>query len=158
MVTHADQLMRAGGLEDERVIALLRGHLEDMAEHSSAEAMHALDTCGLAHPAVSFWSAWLQDELAGCIALKQLDVNHGEIKSMCTAQALRGRGIGRTMLQFVLAEAAARGYRRLSLETGSRAFFKPARQLYRSLGFDYCQPFADYPDDPSSAFMTRPLF
>ena len=91
----------------------------------------------------------------GCGALKKLAPSHGEIKSMRTAIAHRGKGVGRTMLEHILAEAHKRCYACLSLETGSMAAFVPARRLYESFWFSYCAPFADYTDDPNSVFMTR---
>ena len=96
-------------------------------------------------------------DLVGCGALKELDPEHGEIKSMRTAPAFRGRGAGKMMLRYILEEAAKRGYRRLSLETGSMAAFEPARKLYESHGFKYCGPFAEYVPDPYSVFMTKLL-
>jgi putative acetyltransferase len=97
------------------------------------------------------------DTLVGCGALKELDPGHGEVKSMRTALAHRRKGAGRAMLEHIIAEVRARSYRRLSLETGSMAAFLPARRLYESFGITYCEPFADYTDDPNSAFMTLAL-
>ncbi|TPX04548.1 GNAT family N-acetyltransferase, partial [Schumannella luteola] len=93
----------------------------------------------------------------GCVALKQLDPAHGELKSMRTDAAARGRGLGRLLLAHVLEESRSRGYRRLSLETGSQDFFLPARTLYLRAGFVETGPFADYALDPNSVFMTREL-
>jgi putative acetyltransferase len=93
----------------------------------------------------------------GCGALKELDATHGEVKSMRTPATLRRRGAGRAVLTHILAEARARGYTRLSLETGSMAEFKPARELYESFGFSYCGPFGPYKEDPYSTFMTLEL-
>lgn len=135
--------------------ALLDEHLAQMRATSPPESVHALDLDALRAPSISFWSLWEGDTLLGCGALKQLDPQHGEIKSMRTAQDQRRRGAGRTMLAHLIAEARARGYRRLSLETGSQAAFEPARALYRSAGFVPCPPFADYIEDPNSVYMTR---
>ncbi|MGO4702268.1 GNAT family N-acetyltransferase [Dyella sp. 2RAB6] len=144
-------------LTDPRIIDLLQEHLRDMARHSPPESIHALDLAGLRRPELSFWTVWDGGELLGCGALKQLDAGHGEIKSMRTANAQRRRGVAAAMLRHLLDEAAARSYRRLSLETGSMAAFEPARRLYASFGFARCGPFADYVDDPNSVFMTRLL-
>lgn len=149
--------IRAGQLDRPEVIALLREHLQGMAELSPPESIHALDLDGLQRPEISFWSAWDGDDLLGCGALKQLDAGHGEIKSMRTAQAHRRRGVAAAMLEHLLEEAARREYRRLSLETGSMDGFEPARRLYTRYGFDYCGPFADYRDDPNSVFMSKAL-
>ena len=90
-------------------------------------------------------------------ALKELDPKHGEVKSMRTPAALRGRGAGRALLTHIVAQARARGYQRLSLETGSMAAFAPARRLYAEFGFTECPAFADYVSDPYSVFMTRQI-
>lgn len=144
-------------LADPRIIDLLQEHLRDMARHSPPESIHALDLSGLRRPELSFWTVWDGADLLGCGALKQLDAGHGEIKSMRTADAHRRRGVAAAMLRHLVDEAAARSYRRLSLETGSMAAFEPARRLYASFGFAFCGPFADYVDDPNSVFMTRLL-
>ncbi|SDY86293.1 putative acetyltransferase [Lysobacter sp. yr284] len=149
--------IRAGQLDRPEVIALLREHLQGMAELSPPDSVHALGLDALKHPQISFWSAWDDEELLGCGALKQLDAAHGEIKSMRTAGAHRRRGVAAAMLEHILAEAARREYRRLSLETGSMDGFGPARSLYARYGFDYCGPFADYRDDPNSVFMSKAL-
>lgn len=149
--------IRTGELDRPEVIALLREHLRGMAELSPPESVHALDLDGLKRPEISFWSAWDEGELLGCGALKRLDAGHGEIKSMRTAGAHRRRGVAAAMLEHILDEAGRRGYRRLSLETGSMAAFEPARQLYARYGFDYSGPFADYRDDPHSVFMSKAL-
>ncbi len=154
----ADYLqIRVDDLAGPEVRQLLAEHLHGMTLHSPPESIHALDLTGLRAPDVTFWTVWLGDELLGCGALKELDPGHGEIKSMRTATPHLRRGVGRAMLDFILAEARRRGYRRLSLETGSAAAFEPARRLYASAGFTYCQPFAGYVEDPYSQFMTRGL-
>ena len=146
--------IRPGDLTDPRVIRLLTDHLDDMFATSPAESVHALDVSGLSVPEVAFWTIGEGDELLGCVALKELDPAHGELKSMRTDGAARGRGLGARLLEHVLAEAARRGYRRVSLETGSQDFFRPARTLYAKYGFVECGPFADYVVDPHSVFMT----
>jgi putative acetyltransferase len=119
--------------------------------------MHALDVDGLCAPSVTFFSLRDGGELLGVAALKRLDDEHAEIKSMHTAEAARGRGVARRLVEHVLAVARERGFRRLSLETGSGPPFVPARRLYASAGFTPCGPFADYPDSPHSAYMTLTL-
>ena len=137
--------------------ALLDEHLAQMRATSPPESVHALDLDRLRAPSITFWSIWDGDTLLGCGALKQLDPLHGEIKSMRTPQQQRRRGAGRAMLNHLIAEARRRGYCRLSLETGSQPAFAAARALYRSAGFVDCAPFADYTDDPNSAYMTLAL-
>jgi len=139
------------------VIALLNEHLSNMFELSPPESVHALDLDKLRQPEISFWTAWDDGGLLGCGALKELDPTHGELKSMRTAPAFRGRGVGKAMLNHLLAEARHRGYTRVSLETGSQPFFAPAWALYRSAGFTDCPPFDRYADDPNSVFMTKAL-
>jgi putative acetyltransferase len=146
-----------GGLDDARVIALLRLHVTRARAETAPGSAHALDLSGLHAPEVRFWSAWEGEELVGVGALKRLDSDHGEIKSMHTAQAARGRGVGSALLRQIMTEARAGGIRRLSLETGSWPYFLPARALYARHGFVACGPFGDYREDPNSVFMTLAL-
>ena len=137
--------------------ALVLRHLAGMHEHSPAESVHALDVDALHAPDVTFWSAWVDGDLAGCGALKRIDGARGEVKSMRVADAFLGRGVGRATLEHIMAEARARGMKRLWLETGSAAAFAPALRLYESAGFARCAPFDGYVDDPFSIFMTRAI-
>jgi len=146
-----------GGLDDPDVLALLREHLQGMADHSPPESIHALDVGGLKAPGITFWTMRDGSEVLGCIALKQLDERHGEIKSMRTASAHLRKGVGAALLEHLVAEARRRGYERLSLETGSGPGFEAAHALYRKFGFVECGPFADYREDPFSRFMTAVL-
>jgi len=139
------------------VYALLDEHLRHMRELSPPESVHALDVSGLKSAGITFWSVRDGGVLVGCGALKELGPEHGEIKSMRTPGALRRRGAGRAVLNHILAEAGRRGYRRLSLETGSAQAFHAARRLYESVGFEPCGPFGDYSLDPHSVFMTLVL-
>jgi putative acetyltransferase len=134
--------------------ALLNEHLRDMYALSPPESVHALDLDRLRRPEITFWTAWEGVQLIGCGALKELDALHGEIKSMRTPDALRRRGAGRAILNHIIAVARARGYQRLSLETGSMESFTAAQKLYESAGFSFCGPFGAYHEDPNSAFMT----
>lgn len=152
-----DLRIEIDNLRGAAIAALLEEHLAEMHRVSPPESVHALDLDELRRPGITFWSAWLGDELAGCGALKQIDAQHAEIKSMRTARAHLRKGIAAQLLRHLLAEAQRRGYRRLSLETGSMAHFAPARQLYASFGFEPCAPFADYVEDPHSVFMTKAL-
>ena len=139
------------------VHALLQEHLSNMYELSPPENVHALDLTALRQPDVTFWTVWDGGVLLGCGALKELTPTHGEVKSMRTPQALRRRGAARAVLSHIVAEARSRGYRRLSLETGSMEAFKPAHALYERSGFRFCGSFADYKEDPNSTFMTLEL-
>jgi putative acetyltransferase len=136
---------------------LLERHLAFAKSHTPPEDVHALEVTGLLDPAVTFFSFRLEGELLGVGALKELDERHGELKSMHTAEVARGRGIGRAMLDHLVGVARARGFRRVSLETGSMAAFAPARSLYASAGFRRCGPFGDYGPSGSSTFMTLSL-
>ncbi len=146
-----------GGLDDPRVVALLQLHVTRARAETAPGSAHALDLGELRAPEMSFWSAWDGDEPVGVGALKRLSAEHGEIKSMHTAEAARGRGVGSALVRYIMAEARARGIRRLSLETGSWAYFLPARALYERHGFVECGPFGDYRADPNSVFMTVTL-
>ncbi len=139
------------------VHALLREHLQSMFELSPRESVHALDIEKLRRPEITFWSAWDGSELLGCGALKELNANEGEVKSMCTAKAHLRKGVARSILTKIIQEAKGRSYGRLWLETGSAAAFKPAQSLYLSFGFSYCPPFGEYVEDPHSVFMTKRL-
>lgn len=134
--------------------ALLDEHLQNMRAISPPGSVHALDFAALCQPGITFWSAWEEELLLGCGALKELDPTHGEVKSMRTPAAQRRRGAGRALLEHIIAVARARDYARLSLETGAAEAFAPAHRLYASFGFRDCGPFGDYRDDPNSRFLT----
>lgn len=149
--------IRLDDLTGREVIALLEEHLRCMARVSPRESRHALDLDGLRRPEITFWSIWIGSALAGCGALKQLDLGHGEIKSMRTAYLFQRQGVASRMLEYIIEEARRRGYKRLSLETGSMGYFEPARRLYARFGFVVSGPFGSYREDPNSVFMTREL-
>ena len=166
-------LIKLDDLTGAEIIALLQQHLHDMHLTSPPESVHALDLSGLQAAEVSFWTLWLSppailgkepatdeqppQQLAGCGALKQLDSQSAEIKSMRTAESFRRQGVAAAMLTHLIETARARGYQRLYLETGSMAYFAPARALYQRFGFTECEPFADYVLDPNSVFMVKQL-
>jgi putative acetyltransferase len=143
---------RAGDVRE-----LLERHLEFARLHTPPEDVHALGIDGLLDPAVTFFSIRIGGELLAVGALKQLDAGHAELKSMHTAEAARGRGIGRAMVDHLIWVARERGVSRVSLETGSQPAFAPARSLYARAGFTPCGPFGDYRPSPSSTFMTLEL-
>jgi len=144
-------------LKSSEIYELLQEHLQSMRLHSPPESVHALDIEALRKPEITFWTVWESGELLGCGALKELDSQHGEIKSMRTSSLHLRKGVARNLLNHILEEAKRRGYSRVSLETGSMEAFEPARKLYANFGFTYCEPFADYVEDPYSIFMTREL-
>ena len=140
------------------IAAFIAEHIEDMkAVAPRPESKHALDLEGLRAPDITFWAVWHEGLLVACGALKELDEKSAEIKSMRTSSAHLRKGVASALLDHMLRVARARGYRSLSLETGSYEFFLPARKLYEKFGFDYCEAFADYQADPNSVFMTRHL-
>jgi putative acetyltransferase len=137
---------------------LLSEHLADMHATSPAESVHALDPSALSVPSITFWTAREDGNLLGCGALKLLEsppgsALHGEIKSMRTTTAARGRGVATLMLRHILDDARARNLDCLYLETGTEEYFAPARRLYARHGFTECPPFAQYVPDPNSLFM-----
>ncbi len=149
--------IRVDDLRGPEIARLMQEHLRSAALHSPPESVHALDLEALRKPEITVWSVWGGSELLGCGALKELDAHHGEIKSMRTASAHLRKGVAARLMRHILEEARKRGYRRLSLETGSMAAFSPAHSLYARFGFEPCGPFADYVEDPYSVFMTREL-
>ena len=135
----------------------LQQHLDDMAPTAPAESRHALDLAALQAPGVRLWTIRSRGAIVATGGLAALEPGHEELKSMRTDPLRRGRGLARLLLTHLLEAAAARGVRRISLETGSMDFFAPARALYASAGFTPCLPFGSYRDDPNSVFMTRVL-
>ena len=146
---------RPGDLDAEDVRRLLAFHFEQMRSTSPPEACHVLPIDGLRTPDIRFWSLRENGRLLGVGALKELSSDHGEIKSMRTAPQALGRGVGTAMLHHIVAEASRRGYKRLSLETGSTEPFAAALRLYKREGFVPCGPFGDYADTPFTRFFTR---
>ncbi|MEL7082874.1 MAG: GNAT family N-acetyltransferase [Cyanobacteria bacterium P01_A01_bin.3] len=149
--------IREDDLTGMAIASFLQDHLDEMYEITPPESVHALDLDALKVPEITFWSAWTENELVGSGALKELDTHTGEIKSMRTAKAHRGKGVGSTMLEHIIQEAERRAYQRLYLETGAMPEFAPARALYTRYGFVFRSPFADYTNDPNSVFMTKKL-
>tara|TARA_R110000782_G_scaffold46424_3_gene102549 strand:- start:47 stop:505 length:459 start_codon:yes stop_codon:yes gene_type:complete len=144
-------------LSGPEIAALLSEHVQSMRDISPVDSVHTLSLEALRSPQITLWTAWLGTELIACGALKELDERSGEIKSMRTASAHRGRGYASEILQHIIAVARERQYRELYLETGSSPEFGPAHALYCKAGFDYCGPFADYKEDPFSRFMVQSL-
>lgn len=136
---------------------LLQQHLDFANTHSAPEDVHALDVTGLQIPQITFVSVREAGVLLGVGAIRELDLTHGELKSMHTAAQARGRGVARAILMHLLDLARSRGYTRVSLETGSMDAFIPARTMYASVGFEVCPPFADYWVTPNSTCMTMEL-
>ena len=144
-------------LADGAVAKLLQEHLEEMRLYSPQESIHALDVAALSHPSLTFWSAWAEEDLAGCGALKEMDASQAEIKSMRTSRQYLRKGVAAQLLECMLAEAKARSYNIVSLETGTNEAFVPARKLYERFGFIECGPFGGYSLDPYSTYYTKLL-
>lgn len=149
--------IRAGGLGDPRVEALIRHHREEARATTPSCNAHSLDSAGLRDPSVSFFAAWESEALLGIGAIKRLDAGHAELKSMRTAPDHLRRGVARAMLAHLIAVARAHGYRRLSLETGTAPMFTPANAMYEAAGFTDCPAFAGYPPSAHNRFMTLAL-
>ena len=150
-------IIKPDNLTSPEIHQLLQQHLQSMALHSPPESIHALDIDALRQPGITFWTAWEGTKLLGCGAMKELDAQHAEIKSMRTASAHLRKGVANALLAHIMGEAKRRGYQRLSLETGSAAAFEPAHCLYAASGFTVCGPFAGYTSDPYSVFMSREI-
>jgi putative acetyltransferase len=146
-----------GGLDDPQVIAMLRFHYDTNITVTPPGSAHVFDISRLKQPDVSFWSAWDGDTLMGVGALKRMNAEDGEIKSMHTLKEARGSGVGSAMLGHIMEKARGMKLKRLYLETGSFGYFAPARALYARHGFAECPPFADYNLDKNSTFMSREL-
>ncbi len=150
-------IIKRDDLSGAKVRALLQAHLAQAYENSPPDSVYALDLAALQKPDITFWSVWDGEALLGCGALKELSAAHGEIKSMRTAGAHLGRGVGSMVLQYLIDEAKRRNYQRLSLETGNNEPYAPARALYSKFRFKPCKPFANYKASGFSVFMTRKL-
>lgn len=144
-------------LSGPQIAAFLTEHVQEMRSITPVENAFALDLDGLRQPDITFWTVWDDDRVVGCGALKRLDADHAELKSMRTATARKRSGVASRLLEHIIAEARRMGFQRLSLETGSAEFFRPARSLYKKFGFEYCEPFADYEPSPHNVFLTRAL-
>ena len=160
-------IVQLDDLRGPEIAQLLQVHLDGMRAISPEASVHALDLEALRKPEITFWSAWEEAEggegggggrqLCGCGAIKQLNAEHAELKSMRTAAAHLRKGVAATLLTHIIAAAQARGLRRLSLETGSTKDFEPAHKLYERFGFERCGPIEGYVADPFSVFMTKVL-
>jgi putative acetyltransferase len=150
--------IKIDNLSGSEIAEFLEEHISEMKSVSPPESKHALDLAGLRKPEITFWTVWDNDRLIGCGAIKELDAERAEIKSMRTTASYRGQGIASMLLQHILNEAKLQGYQQISLETGSMPFFEPARNLYEKYGFEYCAPFSTYWEDPNSIFMTKKLY
>jgi putative acetyltransferase len=146
-----------GGLDDARVQALVALHQRKAREATAEGFAFALDLSGLRVPEIRFFSAWEGAALLGVGALKRIAPDHGEVKSMHTAEAARRRGVGAAMLRHIVDQARAAGLSRVSLETGTAAYFQAAVAMYLAVGFVPCGPFGDYAASRENRFLTLAL-
>ncbi|MFK8023948.1 MAG: GNAT family N-acetyltransferase [Ilumatobacter sp.] len=153
MSDSTDRRIVIDDLSGVEIQALLRRHGAGMLADSPPDACHFLDVGGLRDPSITVWSVWDEGALAGCGALRELNDHHGEVKSMRTADEHLGKGVGRAVLERIIDVAASRGYRKLSLETGTGPSFDAAVHLYESVGFVPTGPFGDYSVNDFSRFF-----
>ena len=144
-----------GNFDNTKVNNLLKKHFIELRSVSPAGSTHVLDVEGLKDPSIKFWSLWENEKLIGCGALKFLDSQHGEFKSIRVADEFRKKGFGEKIIFHLIEEAKKLKIKKLSIETGSGNFFKSARELFKKFGFEPCEPFAHYKEDPNSCYYTK---
>tara|TARA_B100001063_G_scaffold12397_1_gene9621 strand:+ start:73 stop:540 length:468 start_codon:yes stop_codon:yes gene_type:complete len=144
-----------GNFDQFEVNKLLKKHFIELKAASPEGSAHVLDIDGLKVPSIKFWSLWENDKLMGCGALKFLDKEHGEFKSIRIHDDFRNMGKGIEVINHLIDEAKKLKVQRLSIETGAGAFFEPARKLFNSSGFEPCEPFAHYKNDINSLYFTK---
>ena len=146
-----------GNFENPEVNELLNKHFIELRSVSPEGSAHVLDITGLKDQSIKFWSLWDNNQLIGCGALKFLEKNHGEFKSIRVADKFRKSGIGEKIIEHLVEEAKKLEISKLSIETGAGDFFIPARKLFSKFGFKKCIPFAHYKEDPNSCYYTLDL-
>ena len=144
-----------GNFDDTEVHKLLTKHFIELRAASPEGSAHVLDITGLKVPSIKFWSLWDEENLIGCGALKFLDKEHGEFKSIRIHNNFRGQGYGNDVINHLINEAKKLKIKRLSIETGAGDFFIPARKLFKNTGFIECEPFAHYKEDINSVYLTK---
>ena len=146
-----------GNFDHPEVNQLLKKHFIELRAASPEGSAHVLDIPGLKVPSIKFWSLWENDQLMGCGALKFLDKDHGEFKSIRIHDNFRGKGNGIKIINHLIDEAKKLDIKRISIETGAGKFFAPARKLFDKCGFKPCPPFAHYKEDINSLYLTKLL-
>ena len=141
-----------GNFDNPEVNELLKKHFIELRSVSPAVSTHVLDIAGLKDQSIKFWSLWENNELVGCGALKFLEKNHGEFKSIRVADKFKKTGVGEKIIDHLIEEAKKLQISKLSIETGAGEFFLPARKLFSKFGFKKCPPFAHYKEDPNSCY------
>ncbi len=146
-----------GNFNNPEVNQLLKKHFVELRAASPEGSAHVLDIPGLMVPSIKFWSLWEEDQLVGCGALKFLEHNHGEFKSIRIHDNFRGNGYGIKIINHLIIEAKKLDIKRISIETGAGSFFTAARKLFNNCGFKPCAPFAHYKEDINSLYLTKNL-
>tara|TARA_B100000427_G_scaffold130508_1_gene108570 strand:- start:415 stop:870 length:456 start_codon:yes stop_codon:yes gene_type:complete len=146
-----------GNFDNLEVNNLLKKHFIELRSVSPEGSAHVLDIEGLKDPSIKFWSLWENNKLIGCGALKFLEKNHGEFKSIRVADEFRKRGVGERIINHLIEEAKKLKISKLSVETGAGKFFLPARNLFSKFGFKKCPPFAHYKEDTNSCYYSLNL-
>ena len=146
-----------GNSDNFEVNDLIKKHFIELRSVSPAGSTHVLDIDGLKDPSIKFWSLWENKKLIGCGALKFLEKDHGEFKSIRVADEFRKKGIGERIINHLIEEAKKLEISKLSIETGAGKFFAPARKLFNKFGFKKSEPFAHYKVDPNSCYFTLDL-
>ena len=144
-----------GNFDNTEVYKLLIKHFIELRAASPKGSAHVLDIAGLKVLSIKFWSLWQNNDLVGCGALKFLDKEHGEFKSIRIHDNFRKKGNGINVINHLINEAEILKIKRLSIETGAGKFFKPARKLFRQCHFETCEPFSHYKRDINSVYLTR---
>ncbi len=144
-----------GNFDNPEVNELLIKHFIELRAASPEGSTHVLDIPGLKDPTIKFWSLWENDLLMGCGALKFLEKNHGEFKSIRLNDRFKKRGNGFKIINHLISEAKKLNITKLSIETGAGEFFNPARKLFKQCGFEPCKPFAHYREDPNSLYLSK---
>ena len=142
-----------GNFENPEVNELLTKHFIELRSASPKGSAHVLDIEGLKIPSIKFWSLWNEKQIIGCGALKILEKEHGEFKSIRLHDEFRKKGNGVKLINHLIEEAKKLKISRISIETGAGKFFEPARKLFKSCGFEECEPFGHYKNDPNSCYM-----
>tara|TARA_Y100000992_G_C21013122_1_gene372044 strand:+ start:70 stop:531 length:462 start_codon:yes stop_codon:yes gene_type:complete len=144
-----------GNFDNPKVHELLIKHFIELRAASPEGSAHVLDIDGLKHSSIKFWSLWNGKMLTGCGALKFLEINHGEFKSIRVHDNFRKKGYGIKVINHLISEAKKLNVKQLSIETGAGDFFIPARKLFKICGFEPCMPFAHYKEDINSIYLTK---
>ena len=144
-----------GNFDHPEVNKLLTKHFIELRAASPEGSTHVLDIPGLKVPSIKFWSLWENEKLVGCGALKFLDENHGEFKSIRIHNDFRNEGFGVKIIEHLIDQAKKLNIKRISLETGAGKFFDPARKLFKKCDFKPCKPFAHYKEDINSLYLTK---